>query len=352
MVRQTPNAHWLRASSLRALVILAAMSALPALSQNDFLPIDHKGELPSGQSGYLPNKGQLTAMQGGTVPDVLYYSIQARPQMFFTNKNEVFFQLGARDSSFTTPDTIYRVGMKFIGPNVNLECVPNAYEAHEDHWNFVLGHLAQPILGQHAYRRIVYPDVYPNIDFHAYSNPWGPKFYFVMRPGSDPADLRLQFMGQDSLLLDLFGQLRAYITDKFVVLPKGLCYQQINGATVLVNAAVDYVLYPGEVSVGFNPENYNPAYPLIIDVSTSNGAMGGGSDMEPEWGTYYGHTEGDVAQRGKVLSDGGLVVAGNTWSPSFPLFAAQDGWFDGSNDCYITEFDDGYQLRYTTLLGG
>jgi hypothetical protein len=350
--RPTPNAYWLRASSFRALVILGAMSAHSAFSQGDFIPLDHKGEPPSGHSGYMANKGQLTAMQGGAVPDVLYYSIQAWPQMFFTNKNEVFFQLGARDSSLSTPDTIYRVGMKFIGPNVNLECVPSTYEQLADYWNFILGHLAQPLMGQHAYRRIVYPDVYPNIDFHAYSNPWGPKFYFVMRPGSNPADLKLQFSGQDSLILDAYDQLKAYAGGLSVVLPKGLSYQEIGGTTMLVDAQVEYELFPGEISVGFVPSSYDPAYPLIIDISASFGAMGGGPAMLPEWCTYYGHTETDVANEGALTLAGGLVVCGSTTSPQFPLQNAQFGVFNGGSDAYYSEFDENYHRTYTTLFGG
>jgi len=341
----------LRAEAFLIGITLAITGAL-AQTQNDFIPIDHKGEVPSSQAAYLPNKGQLTALQGGLVPEVLYYSIQSMPQMFFTDKNEVFFQLGVRDTSYTTPDTIYRVGMKFIGPNVNLTCAPSEYEPQSDYWNFILGHLPQPIMGQHAYRRIVYPEVYPHIDFHAYSNPWGPKFYFVMRPGSNPADLKLQFSGQDSLILDAYDQLKAYAGGLSIVLPKGLSYQQINGATVLVDSEVDYELFPGEISVGFSSGTYNPNYPLIIDVSASLGAMGGGTDMEPEWCTFQGHTENDFARKGLVLADGGFIAAGTTTSPSFPLFQEQDGFFDGGNDCYLSEFTDEYSLRYTTLIGG
>lgn len=351
--RPTPNAIYRKRNVAAVLAALVFTSSLiQAQGPGDFIPIDYKGEAPSSQAAYLQNRGQLTAMQGGLAPDILYYSIQSFPQMFFSNKNEVFFQLGARDSSLTTPDQIYRVGMKMIGPNVNLECVPNTYEEQPDYWNFILGHLEEPIMGLHASRRIVYPDVYPFIDFHAYSNPWGPKFYFVMRAGSDPADLRLQFSGQDSLILDAYDQLKAYAGGLSVVLPKGLSYQQINGGTVLVDAEVDYELFPGEISVGFTPGTYNPAYPLIIDVSASFGAMGGGSDMEPEWGTFYGHTETDFPTDARLLTDGSLLVCGRTLSPSFPLLNAQDGNFDGSAEGYFSEFDPLYARVYTTLFGG
>jgi len=353
--RPTPNALSFQAYRLHAIVAVLTVSSVlaqPPSVSNDFIPIDHKGESPSSHVGYMRNKGQLTAMQGGTVPDVLFYSIQSRPQTFFTNKNEVFFQLGARDTSLTTPDSIFRVGMKFIGPNVNPNCVPNGYEELPDFWNFVLGHLPEPLMGLRASRRIVYPDVYPNIDFHAYSNPWGPKFYFVMRPGCDPTDVRLQFQGQDSLILDAYAQLKAYVTDKYVILPKGLCYQQIDGTTTLVNASVDYVMFPGDVSVGFEPEIYDPQYPLIIDVSASLGLMGGGTDMVPEWSTFYGHTETDQAGDALLLSDGSLMVCGMTQSPSFPLENAQFNVFNGSAEAYYSEFDPQYARVYTTLFGG
>ncbi len=299
----------------------------------------------------MPNEGQLTNLQGGLARDILFYSIQSAPQMFFA-KNQMYFVLGARDTSITTPDTLYRVGMRFIGNTANQNSVPVAREELPDFWNFVLGHCGDGIFGVHASRRIIYPSVYPGIDFHAYSNPWGPKFYLVMHPGSTPQNVKMEFEGQDSLALDLLGQLKAYKRGKAITLPKGLCYQQINGSTQLVNAAVNYSIGPGQAYASFQYGTYNPAYPLVIDISASLGAMGGGTDAEPEWCTFYGHTERDESTDGVVLGDGGLLVCGNTYGPNFPLFEEQDGIFEGGREAYYSEFDNGYKRIYTTLFGG
>lgn len=333
-------------------ILVICYSALNGHAQLAYIPIDHKGESPATHVGYMKNDGQLTSLQGTIVPNILYYSIQSNPQMFFSKDNEVFFLIGARDSSDATPDTLYRIGMQFIGYNVNPYVVPQTFEEHSDHWNFLLGHMRAPLYGMHASRRLVYPKIYPHIDFHAYSNPYGPKFYLVMNPGSDPSSIKMLFQGQDSLILDAYGNLKAYAKDKYVVLPRGLCYQEINGTTQLVSAALGYDYQEGQAIVGFQFGNYNPSYPLIVDISASMGAMGGGTDAEPEWATFYGHTEEDIALDGVVLVDGSLLACGKTLSPSFPLFDEQDGIFDGNAEAYFSEFDSDYKRVYTTLFGG
>jgi len=109
--------------------------------EQDFIPIDHKGEAPSTHVAYLQNQGQLTALQGGLVPDIAFYSIQSKPQMFFSKRGKIHIGLGERDTSLTTPDTIYRIDVSFVGSNEN--CTPTPYEELPEAYNFILGALPE-----------------------------------------------------------------------------------------------------------------------------------------------------------------------------------------------------------------
>ncbi len=278
--------------------------------------------------------------------------MQYFPQMFIEKDNTLSIALGTRDTIPETLDTIVKFTIKFIGNNLNLSSQVNLHEPLADKYNFILGHLASPLMGLTSYRRVIYRDVYPFIDVHVYSNKWGPKLYMVMRPGADPTDLRMKFMGQDSLIQDAWGYLRPYIEGHSIILPKGLCYQEINGNLVLVQAQLGYELDQGSAEVNFQEVSYNPNYPLIIDISAMGPADTADEVIPPMWATYYGHTENDWANDGTALSNGGMIVAGTTYSPAFPVYNAQIGEFEGSRMAYVTELDGQYTRIYTTLFGG
>ena len=331
-----------------AIGIASACFAQPA----PLIPMDFKGEAPSPNGCFIENVGQLLGTDGASAAKVKAYSMQYFPQMFIERDNTFSIALDARDTIAATLDTIVKFTIKFIGDDLNPQSYVSLHEPLADEYNFVLGHLASPLLGLTSYRRVIYRDVYPYIDVHVYSNQWGPKLYMVMRPGSDPTDLHMKFIGQDSLIMDAFGYLRPYIDGRNIVMPKGLCYQEIGGNLVLVNAQLGYQLDQGSAEVNFLPVTYNPDYPLIIDISAIGPAGGANDILPPKWNTFYGHTADDWANDGVALPGGGLLVSGTTYSQLFPVFNAQVGLFQGSRMAYISEFDGQYARIYTTLFGG
>ena len=338
---------------VRSLIIPYAAIATACFGQTTaHIPADFKGEAPSPNGCFIQNLGQLLGTDGAPAAKVKAYSMQYSPQMFIEKDNTLSIALDTRDTIPTTLDTIVKFTIRFIGDNLNPQSYISLHEPLADEYNFVLGHLANPLLGQISYRRVIYRDVYPFIDVHVYSNQWGPKLYMVMRPGADPTHLHMKFMGQDSLIMDVFGYLRPYIDGRNIVMPKGLCYQEIGGNLVLVNAQLGYQLDLGSAEVNFLPVSYNPNYPLIIDISAIGPAGGPDEIIPPKWNTFYGHTADDWANDGTSLPNGGLLVGGTTYSPAFPVYNSQVDLFEGTRMAYVSEFDGQYARIYTILFGG
>jgi len=316
------------------------------------IPVDFKGEAPSSNGCFIPNQGQLLDTEGRPATKVTAYSLQYYPQMFIEKDNTLSITLDTRDTIAETLDTIVKFEIRFIGEHLDPSSYITLHEPLPDKYNFVLGHLANPLLGLTSYRRVIYRDVYPFIDVHVYSNKWGPKLYMVMRPGADPMHLHMKFVGQDSLIMDALGYLKPYIEGRNIILPKGLCYQEIDGDLVLVNAQLGYQLDTGSAEVNFLPMSFNVNYPLIIDISAMGPDDTDDETIPPLWNTFYGHTASDWANDGTALPSGGLLVAGTTYSQFFPVFNAEIGPFAGSRMAYVSEFDAEYARIYTTLFGG
>ena len=258
----------------------------------------------------------------------------------------------ARDTVVATPDSVYHVNMKFVGEEANQKTEPEAFEITTERHNYYLGHCSDGILNVAGYKRVVYKDIYPGIDFHVYSNPWGPKFYIVINPGADPDDIQLKFTGQESIDIDFSGWLKLNIADKYIKLPEALAYQEIGGTTSLVSWGLGYEELIDDQIATFNFDTYDPAYPLILDLSVSLPA----ADPEPScpiWSSYFGDTDDDRPSEMATLSNGDVLVCGYTFSPMFPAtVGAYDESFNGTQDAYWSKFNNQYSHNYTTFYGG
>lgn len=93
-----------------------------------------------------------------------------------------------------TNDSIAEIDFSILS-EVNQASLP-VDAAHVDcHYNFYLEHCPQGVTGVDGSKHLVFEDVAPYIDLHVLSNQYGPKWYIVMRPGGDPADIMLLFEG-------------------------------------------------------------------------------------------------------------------------------------------------------------
>ncbi|MBK8341505.1 MAG: hypothetical protein IPK99_16680 [Flavobacteriales bacterium] len=94
------------------------------------------------------------------------------------------------------------VGEDFDPDNTLVEGLPT-----NDVSNYYRAHLTSGIEQVPACHSLRREGIYPDVDVVYYFGAVGPKMSFIMNPGSTPSDLQLQFTGQDSLGVDLAGQL-------------------------------------------------------------------------------------------------------------------------------------------------
>jgi len=334
---------------LLSFVALLMAGAASAQGTSILMPLDHKGEPPSASLAYFRNDNQVTDLNGTPLDAVRYYSWSAYPRVAAKKESTIALHLDKIDTMPGAPDSVYAISLRPVGEMAHA-VDPVALEEISERHNFFLAHCPNGILNVPGYKRLVYKEIFPKVDLHLYSNPYGLKLYLVLLPGADPDDVRFQFSGQDSIRFDYMGALRAYLQDRYIVLPEALAYQQVNGGTELVSWGLDYALLNNADQIRFEFGEYNAEHPLILDISASlGGQMSFG--LPPEWGTYFGQSSNDNGTDILMRNDGSQFVCGTTSSPSFPITPSAFQYQAGS-ESFFSQFNTQYSRKFCTFYGG
>ncbi len=189
-----------------------------------------------------------------------------------------------------------------------------------------------------TYAKVRYNQVYPGIDLVYYGNQGQLEYDFVVKPGADPARIRLQVAGARKMYVDSQGQLVMRTAGGSVHWNKPRVYQETAGERHAVEGK--YVLRRNH-EVGFEVAAYNRAKPLIIDPVLL-------------YSTYLGGSTIDDGLNIAADASGNAYVTGETYSSDFPITAeAFQTTIAGPSDAFITKLNPtGTALLYSTFLGG
>ncbi|MEP7336911.1 MAG: SBBP repeat-containing protein [Acidobacteriota bacterium] len=111
------------------------------------------------------------------------------------------------------------------------------------------------------YAKEKYEQVYPGIDLIFYGNPQKLEYDFVVAPGADPKQIKLNFAGAQKMRMDVNGDLLLQTKAGEVRQHKPVMYQEVNGERRAITGR--YLLSGGQV--GFEVGAYNASKPLVID---------------------------------------------------------------------------------------
>jgi len=254
-----------------------------------------------------------------------------------------------------------------------------------------------------TYAKIVYANVYPNVDLAYYGHQGQLEYDFVLNPGSDLDSIALRFDGAAQVELDADGNLVLRVGARSVTQTRPLAYQDLEGkrlpvpagyrlvsdgtvrfdlgphdrsVPVVIDPVLAYSTYLGGTgfdegmsiavdafgnayiagdvtSVDFptTPGAFQPALATPQDVFVSKLSLLGNTLI---YSTYLGGSNDDVGRGIALDASGDAYVTGQTRSTNFPttLAALQPG-FAGAKDAFVTELNQqGNALVYSTYLGG
>lgn len=185
------------------------------------------------------------------------------------------------------------------------------------------------------YARLRVNSLYNGIDLIYYGTAGSLEYDLVVKPGADPAQVRLQFTGERARL-DHDGNLIAGFIEK-----RPLVYQTDATGNRLVIQSRYRSNADGTFS--FKLGRYNRARSLVIDPVLT-------------FSSYLGASQADVARSIWHDSKGLLYVGGTTYSSDFPMTGNSADTTPGALDVFLAILDPtqpaGSQLVYTTFFGG
>jgi hypothetical protein len=314
---------------------------------------DLRGAIPSGVLHFVENKGQVKDQHQGPRQDI-DFGISNNGLSLFIGQGQLHYQFaeitnGAELKKFDEERSskpvpgqesekkhapharinAYRIDVELVGANtaarVTKEGKANYYERY-----FVPGCEGGEVAN--AYQKLVYTDIYPNIDWVIYTKGEVVEYEFVVRPGGKPSDIKLKYAGAGSMAIQADGSLK-------VTSPMG---------DIKENAPYSYQQDGKLVASSFN---------LTGDVLTFNvGQYEGTLVIDPtlSWATYYGGGSSYEYGWGSMVSPSGMTYMTGYTSGASNL--ATTGTFQtslqSSYDAYLVKFNNSGVRQWGTYYGG
>lgn len=323
--------------------------------QKDILtPTDFNGETPSNNFMYFRNSGQLVDTNQAAVPQIKYYTHNTYPSFYFKDRNQSFV-FARIDTVAATADTLHRIDLDFTNSIESSKTY--AMEQQENGYlNYFLAHTgSKGITGVKGNLRLVTPELYSNIDLMCSSNQNGIKYYFIVKPGGDMRDIKMEFTGATSYSLNgTTNHLSINSSIGSFTFDKPVAYQLTAGnATVAVTSFSPTWTTDGAANkYKFNDGTYTSSLTLVIEVDQGNGTSSAAAIDNLHWSTYYGGSSDDVFYDVKTNSSNNVWVTGRTTSINFPTYNAYQGTKAGNSDAVFVKFNNAGVRQWSTYVGG
>ena len=162
--------------------------------------------------------------------------------------------------------------------------------------SYLIGDEADWVRAVPNYASVRYPSVYPGIDAVFHGNREHLEYDFVLRPGADPAQIRLAFEDADRIVVDAQGNLELSTPHGTMRHLKPRIWQ--TGPHGREEVAGRYVL-SGAAEARFEVDRYDRRETLVIDPVI-------------QYSTYFGSPRDDRARAVATDSTGATYIAGST----------------------------------------
>lgn len=235
---------------------------------------------------------------------------------------------------------VIKVNFENSNPNSTIE----RYEELPPYFNYYYGNDEKNWVSEnHPVKKVVYKNVWNNIDVVYYAAGGRLKYDIVINPGGKIEDVVLNYEGHNEINLEN-GELIIKTSLGTITEQKPFVYQEINGEKIEIASAFEL---KGDQVNFIIRKNYDPSKPLIIDPILV-------------FASYTGSTADNFGMTATYDNQGHLFTGGMAYNIGYPtttgaydVTSNPNGGTYGITDVVITKFSpDGSTLIYSTYLGG
>ncbi len=280
---------------------------------------------------FIENKGQVKDEDNNPRYDV-QYKLSTPGMNLYVGNGKLYYQFRKTEgnTAATLQVTTCNMGVTLIGANPNAKVVAadeqgyyeNYYQSANDNGFTV-----------HSFNKVIYKDVYPDIDWVLYVKDNNVEYDFVVRQGGDAANIKIAYEGASKLSVTADGGISAETPMGVVNEKKPYAYETRTHK---------------EVASAFKLKNN------IVSFETGN--YNGSLTIDPYllWSTYFGGANEDVATSVQSVT-GGLTFVGG-YSASAGLGTAgtvQQNHSAGANyDAFLIKYNAAGVRMFATYFGG
>ena len=294
---------------------------------------------------YIKNLGQWDAkinykvnLQGGT----LFLEDKTFTYLFYDTKalhdlHELEHDQGENFNSIDHIVEAYSFKVEFI--DANLFALKNENNIKTEYNNYFIGNDRSKWKGNvPLFEEVSYNSIYEGIDLNLYSEELNLKYDFIVSPGANPAQIKLQYNHtKNAVLID--GELHINIGFNTIIEQKPYAFQNINGQKVEIECF--YVFEGNQLSFEF-PNSFDSNYELIIDPVLIAATLSGSTS------TNYGHSA-------TFDQEGNIYTGARSFDIGYPTTTGsfQINYGGGNTDIAISKLNpDGSNLIWASYLGG
>lgn len=303
---------------------------------------------------FIENKGQMTDMNGNSVPFVLfkvetpglnmYITEQGLTYMFFESVENLETNIDHQSTDFNWA----KINVELKGSHIKRENIKTEGTSSSVN-NYYLAHCPNGIRNVHSFEKVVITDVYPGIDWVFYNSELtGCKYDFIVHPGGDPNQIELVYDSKKVLQLDKEGNI--HIQTAFGDLSENVPISFSNGKKI-----------DTEFVQTISKKNKRGGYDTHIkfqlkeDISLLNRNEPIIIDPQLVWCTLFGGNYNENFQ--SIVSDTNenIFLTGSGYSTNFPIMNSgtfYQGTVTGHADLFILKFSSTNNLLWATYYGG
>jgi hypothetical protein len=287
--------------------------------------------------GFCENKGQVAGPGGKPATNVLFKVSGTAPGIFVTTQGltYVFYKTESDPDTRETKSLSWsKIDLTLKNADISAARM-EVSEPLPGVSNFYYAHCPEGILNVKTWQQVTFKNVYPGIDWVLKgSDVAGLAYDFVVHPGADPSQIRLQYKGAEKIEL-LENNSKILLRSRYGEMCEGSLRVLENGKEL----AARFKSAGSEVSLSIN--GHDSRYEMIIDppLQWNRKLLSSG----PDYGTA-------VAVPRDATGD--VLITGFAGSTDFPVLNAYQGSNAGNDDIVIARLNASGTTLWATYYGG